>query len=152
VACPDRPVLALQADGSSLYTIQSLWTMAREQLNVTVVLYNNRSYGILNVELARVGAQQAGPKAASQLDLGEPDLDFGEIGKGFGVPSQRVNTGEALVDALQRAVAQPGPQLIEVVIPVVYSARQLKAMPHAMRALGALPRPIAQAVKRRLYP
>jgi acetolactate synthase-1/2/3 large subunit len=152
VACPERPVLALQADGSSLYTIQSLWTMAREQLNVTVVLYNNRSYGILNVELARVGAQQAGPKAAAQLDLGEPDLDFVEIGKGFGVPSQRVDTGEALVDAMQRAVAQPGPQLIEVVIPVVYSARQLKAMPHAMRALGALPRPIAQAVKRRLYP
>ena len=152
VACPDRPVLALQADGSSLYTIQSLWTMAREQLNVTVVLYNNRSYGILNVELARVGAQQAGPKAAAQLDLGEPDLDFVEIGKGFGVPSQRVDTGEALVDAMQRAVTQPGPQLIEVVIPVVYSARQLRAMPHAMRALGVLPRPIAQAMKRRLYP
>ena len=152
VACPDRPVIALEADGSSLYTIQSLWTMAREQLNVTVVLYNNRSYGILNVELARVGAQQGGPKAAAQLDLGEPDLDFVQIARGFGVPSQRVDTGEALVEALRRAISQPGPQLIEVVIPVVYSERQLRAMPHAMRALGVLPRPIAQAVKRRLYP
>jgi acetolactate synthase-1/2/3 large subunit len=65
VACPDRPVIALEADGSSMYTIQSLWTMAREQLDITVVIYNNRSYGILNVELARVGAQQGGPKAAA---------------------------------------------------------------------------------------
>jgi acetolactate synthase-1/2/3 large subunit len=152
VACPDRPVLALQADGSSLYTIQSLWTMAREQLDVTVVIFNNRSYGILNVELARVGARQAGPKATAQLDLSEPDLDFVEIGKGLGVPSRRVDTGEALVDALKRAIAEPGPNLIEVVIPVVFSARQLRAMPHAMRALEILPRPIAQVVKRRLYP
>jgi acetolactate synthase I/II/III large subunit len=152
VACPDRPVLALEADGSSMYTIQSLWTMAREQLDVTVVIYNNRSYGILNVELARVGAQQGGPKAAAQLDLSEPDLDFVAIGNGLGVPSQRVDTGEDLVDALQRAIAEPGPHLIEVVVPVAFSQRQLRAMPHAMRALEVLPRPIAQAVKRRLYP
>ena len=152
VACPDRPVLALEADGSSMYTIQSLWPLAREQLDVTVVIYNNRSYGILNVELARVGAQQGGPKAAAQLDLSGPDLDFVEIGKGLGVPAQRVDTGEDLVDALQRAIAEPGPHLIEVVIPVAFSQRQLRAMPHAMRALEVLPRPIAQAVKRRLYP
>jgi acetolactate synthase-1/2/3 large subunit len=152
IACPDRPVLALEADGSSMYTIQSLWTMAREQLNVTVVIYNNRSYGILNVELARVGAQQSGPKAAAQLDLSEPNLDFVSIGKGLGVPAQRVDTGEDLVDALQRAIAEPGPHLIEVVVPVAFSQRQLRAMPHAMRALEVLPRPIAQAVKRKLYP
>jgi acetolactate synthase-1/2/3 large subunit len=152
VACPDRPVFALQAEGSGLYTIQSLWTMAREQLNVTVVIFNNRSYGILNVELARVGAQRAGPKAAAQLDLSGPDLDFVQIGAGFGVPSRRVQTAEALVDALESAVAEPGPQLIEVVVPNVYSPRQLRAMPHAMRALGVLPRPIAAALKRRLYP
>ena len=94
VACPDRPVFALQADGLSLYTIQSLWTMAREQLNVTVIIFNNRSYGILNVELARVGARNAGPKANAQLDLSGPDLDFVEIGTGFGVPSLRVDTAE----------------------------------------------------------
>jgi acetolactate synthase-1/2/3 large subunit len=152
VACPGRPVLALQADGSSLYTIQSLWTMVREQLDVTVVIFNNRSYGILNVELARVGAQKAGPKATSQLDLSGPDLDFVSIGTGMGIASSRAETAEDLVDALGRAIAEPGPHLIEVVIPVVFSARQLRAMPHAMRALEVLPRPIAQAVQRRLYP
>jgi acetolactate synthase I/II/III large subunit len=119
VACPDRPVFALQADGSSLYTIQSLWTMAREQLNVTVVIFNNRSYAILNVELARVGAQHAGPRAQAQLDLSGPDLDFVKLGTGFGVPSRRVDSGEQLVDVLQRAVAEPGPHLIEVVVPNV---------------------------------
>ncbi|MFL5829695.1 MAG: acetolactate synthase large subunit [Solirubrobacteraceae bacterium] len=152
LACPDRPVLALEADGSALYTIQALWTMAREQLGVTVVIFNNRSYGILNVELARVGAQGGGPKANSQLDLSSPDVDFVALAKGLGVPAQRVDTAEALVDGLERALAEPGPQLLEVVIAPVFSARQLKAMPYALRALGALPRPLAAAVKRRLYP
>jgi acetolactate synthase-1/2/3 large subunit len=126
--------------------------MVREQLDVTVVIFNNRSYGILNVELARVGAQKAGPKATSQLDLSGPDLDFVSIGTGMGIASSRAETAEDLVDALRRAIAEPGPHLIEVVIPVVFSARQLRAMPHAMRALEVLPRPIAQAVQRRLYP
>ncbi len=152
VACPDRPVLALEADGSASYTIQSLWTMAREGLNVTVLIFNNRSYAILNMELARVGAKAAGPKAKAQLDLSTPDLDFVAIGKGFGIPAQRVDTSEALVDALRRAIAEPGPHLIEVVIPTMFTARQLRVMPHALRALTALPRPVAAAVKRRLYP
>jgi acetolactate synthase-1/2/3 large subunit len=152
VACPDRPVLALEADGSAAYTIQSLWTMAREQLNVTVVILNNRSYAILNMELARVGARNAGPKAKAQLDLSGPDLDFVALGKGFGVPSRRVDTAEQLVDGLQEAFAEPGPHLIEAVIPSVFSPRQLRAMPYALRALEALPRPVAAAVKRRLYP
>jgi acetolactate synthase-1/2/3 large subunit len=117
VACPDRPVLALQADGSSLYTIQSLWTMAREALNITVVIFNNRAYAILKVELARVGAEGAGPKANAQFDLGGPDLDFVKLGHGFGVPSRRVETAEELIDALHGAIAEPGPHLIEVVIP-----------------------------------
>jgi acetolactate synthase-1/2/3 large subunit len=142
----------MQADGSSLYTIQSLWTMAREQLNVTIVLFNNRSYEILNVELARVGAKQAGPKATAQLDLSEPDIDFVQIAGGFGVPAERVHTAEALLGSLGRAVAEPGPRLIEVLVPAVYSARQLKAMPYAMKAIGSLPRPVAAAVKRKLYP
>ncbi len=122
VACPDRPVFALQADGSSLYTIQSLWTMAREQLDITVVIFNNRSYAILNVELARVGARSAGPKANAQLDLSRPELDFVKLGTGFGVPSRRVDTAQELVDALHRAGAEPGPQLIEAVIPSVGTA------------------------------
>jgi acetolactate synthase I/II/III large subunit len=152
VACPDRPVLALEADGSAAYTIQSLWTMAREQLNVTVLLLNNRSYAILNMELARVGARNAGPKAKEQLDLSEPDIDFVAIAKGFGVPAQRVDTAEQLIAGLDAAISAPGPHLIEAVIPSVFSPRQLRAMPYALRALGALPRPMAAAVKRRLYP
>jgi acetolactate synthase I/II/III large subunit len=152
VAAPDRPVLALEADGSSLYTIQSLWTMVREQLNITVILFNNRSYGILNVELQRVQADGAGPKAKSQLDLSRPDVDFVSLAKGFGVPSKRVDSAEDLLTELKRAISDPGPHLIEVLVPNVLSDRQLRAMPIALRAIGHLPRPLAQAVKRRLSP
>jgi acetolactate synthase-1/2/3 large subunit len=152
VACPDRPVLALQADGSAMYTIQALWTMAREQLDVTVIIFNNRSYSILNVELARVRADGAGPKAHSQLDLSGPDMDFVPLAKGLGVPAQRVDTAEQLADAITRAVNEPGPHLIEVVISPVFSQRQLKAMPYALGALKVLPRPVASAIQRRLNP
>ena len=152
VACPDRPVIALEADGSAMYTIQSLWTMAREGLNVTAVLFNNRSYAILNIELERVGAQGGGPRARSQLDLAGPDLDFVALANGMGVPAVRVETGEELTRELERAVSEPGPHLIEAVIPSVYSGLRLRAMPYALRALGALPAPVARAVKRRVYP
>jgi acetolactate synthase I/II/III large subunit len=131
IACPDRPVFALEADGSSLYTIQSLWTMAREQLDITVVIFNNRSYEILNAELARVGAQRAGPKATSQLDLSGPDLDFVQIGAGFGVPSRRVDTAEGLIIALQRAVAEDGPHLVEAIVPKISGLRRSPAVPDA---------------------
>jgi acetolactate synthase I/II/III large subunit len=131
IACPDRPVIALEADGSALYTIQSLWTMAREQLDVTVVIFNNRAYKILDAELARLDGQSAGRKAKAQLDLGDPDLDFVKLGTGLGVPSRRVHTAEQLTGALDQAIADPGPQLIEVVIPSVSSPRQPPAMPRA---------------------
>lgn len=123
IACPDRPVIALEADGSAMYTIQSLWTMAREQLNITVVIFNNRAYRILDVELVRVDGQAAGPNARALLELVNPDLDFVELGVGLGVPSRRVDTGEQLTDALDHAIAEPGPHLIEVVIPAVSTAR-----------------------------
>jgi acetolactate synthase I/II/III large subunit len=152
IACPHRPVLALEADGSAMYTIQALWTMAREGLDITVLVFNNRSYGILNVELARVGARAAGPRAKAQLDLSRPDVGFVDLARGLGVPATRVETAEQLTDELQRAIAEPGPHVVEVVIPTVFSDRQLRAMPHALRALTALPRPVAAAVKRRLYP
>jgi acetolactate synthase-1/2/3 large subunit len=119
VACPDRPVIALEADGSALYTIQSLWTMAREQLDITVVVFNNRAYGILNAELARIGVQEAGPRARAQLELGNPDVDFVSLGTGLGISSRRVDTAEQLISALEQAVADPGPHLIEAVIPAV---------------------------------
>lgn len=152
VACPDRPVLALESDGSALYTIQSLWTMAREELNITVVLFNNRSYAILNVELARVGAKHAGSQAKRQLDLSDPNVDFVSLARGFGVPACRVDSAEQFTAQLERAIAEPGPRLIEVLVPPTFSERQLRAMPYALGALGKLPRPVAAAVKRRLYP
>jgi acetolactate synthase-1/2/3 large subunit len=152
VACPDRPVLALEAEGSAMYTIQSLWTMAREQLDVTVVIFNNRSYAILNVELQRVGASGSGERAQAQLDLGRPDLDLVALGQGLGVPSVRVSNGEELTDQLERALAEPGPHLIEAPVPPTFSAAQLRVMPYALKGLGMLPRPIAAAVKRKLYP
>jgi acetolactate synthase-1/2/3 large subunit len=152
VACPDRPVLALEAEGSAMYTFQSLWTMAREQLDVTVVIFNNRSYAILNVELQRVGASGSGERAQSQLDLGQPDLDLVSLGKGLGVPSVRASSGKELTDALERAIAEPGPHLIEAPVPPAFSPAQLRVMPYALKGLGMLPRPVASAIKRRLYP
>src|SRR4051812_4499785 len=153
VACPDRPVFALEADGSAMYTIQSLWTMAREGLDVTVVLFNNRSYSILNIELQRVGADAAdGPKAKSQLDLAGPDLDFVQLATGLGVPAERVDTAEQLLAALERGAAERGPRLIEVVVPSVFSGRRLKALPYGLRAIEKLPRPVAQAIKKRVAP
>ena len=119
IACPDRPVIALEADGSALYTIQSLWTMAREQLDVTVVIFNNRGYAILDAELGRLDAQGVGDKARALLELGDPDLDFVELGSGLGVASRRVDTAEQLIGALEQALADPGPHLIEAVLPAV---------------------------------
>ncbi|HEX7036380.1 MAG TPA: acetolactate synthase large subunit [Pseudomonadales bacterium] len=116
VACPDRRVVALQADGSAMYTIQSLWTMARESLDVTVVLFNNRKYAILQVEFMRVGAQNPGPKAMSMLDLSRPDLDFVHLARGMGVPAVRATDAEAFSDALAESFATPGPYLIEAIL------------------------------------
>jgi acetolactate synthase-1/2/3 large subunit len=152
IACPDRPVLALEAEGSAMYTIQSLWTMAREQLDVTVVILNNSSYAILNVELRRVGAGSGGPKAQSQLKLDEPKLDLVALGTGLGVPSRRVASAEELTDALEGAIAEPGPHLIEAPVPSVLTPAQLRVMPYALKGLGLLPRPLAGAIKRRLNP
>jgi len=117
IAAPHRPVVALQADGSALYTISALWTMAREQLDITVVILNNRAYAILQLELKRVGASVAGPKAQSLLDLSNPDIDFVAIAEGFGVPATRATTAEELAAQFSAAIAAPGPHLIDAVIP-----------------------------------
>ena len=116
IAAPDRPVIALQSDGSAMYTISALWTMAREQLDITVVLLNNRAYAILQLELQRVGATAGGPKAQSLLDLANPDLDFVAIAEGFGVPAQRATTAEELATQFSAAIAAPGPHLIDAVL------------------------------------
>ena len=116
VAAPDRPVLCLQADGSAMYTLQALWTQAREGLNVTTVVLSNRSYAILNMELHRVGADAGGPLARRLLDLTEPNLDFCDLARGLGVPACRADRAEDLVDALEAGFAEPGPSLVEVVL------------------------------------
>jgi acetolactate synthase-1/2/3 large subunit len=117
VAAPDRPVLALEADGSALYTIQALWTQAREQLNVTTVLINNAAYAILRMELARTAAGEAGERASRMLDLSGPTPGFTEISTGMGVPATRVTTATELDQALRLAYAEPGPHLIEAIVP-----------------------------------
>jgi acetolactate synthase I/II/III large subunit len=119
IAAPDRPVLSLEADGSALYTIQALWTQAREQLNVTTVLINNAAYAILRMELARTAAGQAGERAARMLDLSGPTLDFTKLSAGLGVPASRVTTAAELDRALRLAYAEPGPHLIEAIVPAV---------------------------------
>jgi acetolactate synthase I/II/III large subunit len=119
VAAPDRPVVCLEADGSALYTIQALWTQAREQLDVTTVLINNAAYAVLRMELARTAAGQAGPRAARMLDLSDPTPDFTAISTGLGVPAVRVTTAEDLDQALHRAYSEPGPHLIEAMVPPV---------------------------------
>ncbi|MEM6106498.1 acetolactate synthase large subunit [Mycobacterium sp. 050272] len=120
VAAPDRPVLCLESDGSAMYTIAGLWTQARENLNVTTVLYDNSAYDILRIELQRVGAGAApGPKALDLLDLSRPTMDFVKISEGMGVPARRVDTAEEFADALREALAEPGPHLIDAVVPSI---------------------------------
>ncbi len=116
VACPGRPVLNIQADGSAMYTIQSLWTQARESLDVTTVICNNGAYAILAMEFERVGADASGPVAKSMFDLGRPDLDFCLLAKAQGVPATRATTADELTEQLDRAYAEPGPHLIEAML------------------------------------
>ena len=120
VAAPDRPVLCLESDGSAMYTISGLWTQARENLNVTTVVYDNSAYDILRIELARVGAGSTpGPRALDLLDLSRPTMDFVKISEGMGVPARRATAAEEFADALQAAFAEPGPHLIDAVVPSI---------------------------------
>ena len=116
VACPDRPVIGVQADGSAMYTITALWTYAREQLDVTTIICNNRAYAILEGELQRVGAASDGARAKQLLDLTGPDLDFVSLAAGMGVPARRAGTAEELAEHLRWALAEPGPHLIDAVL------------------------------------
>ena len=119
VAAPDRKVIALQADGSAMYTLQAWWTMAREGLDVTTVIFNNSSYAVLNMELGRVGATAGGEKAKAMLDLHHPDLDFVALATGMGVPATRATTCEDFVEQLTTALATQGPTVIEAIVPSI---------------------------------
>jgi acetolactate synthase-1/2/3 large subunit len=116
VACPDRPVIGIQADGSAMYTISALWSYAREQADITTIICDNGSYAILEHELSRVGADSDGKRARQLLDLRGPDLDFVSIAQGMGVPATRATTAEELADQLRHALAEPGPHLIDAVL------------------------------------
>jgi acetolactate synthase-1/2/3 large subunit len=110
-------VLALESDGSMMYTLQALWTMAREELDVTVVGLSNRSYAVLNMELTRVGVVPDGGASARMLELDDPTLDLSQLAQAQGVPSVRVTSADELVVALERSYATPGPMFIEAVLP-----------------------------------
>jgi acetolactate synthase-1/2/3 large subunit len=114
VACPDRKVLCLTADGSAMYTVQGLWTMARESLKVTVVVFANCSYEILKREFLNLGLGDPGPRSSALFDIGQPDLDWVQLSRGMGVPAQRVNSLDSFGKALRAGFASDGPSLIEV--------------------------------------
>ncbi|MCB1749817.1 MAG: acetolactate synthase large subunit [Gammaproteobacteria bacterium] len=116
IACPGRKVVAFQADGSAMYTVQALWSMARENTDVTVVLLNNSSYAILNVELARLKAGEPTPKTLSMLDLANPVIDWCDIARGMGVTASRVDSVAAFAETFAAAMRERGPRLIEVMV------------------------------------
>jgi acetolactate synthase-1/2/3 large subunit len=116
VAWPQRKVISFQADGGGMYTLQALWTQARENLNVTTLICNNRSYRILQIELARAGIQEPGPSARALTELDRPALEWVHLARGMGVPGVRVESADALVEALKRALAESGPRLIEMMM------------------------------------
>ena len=112
VADGDRKVVCLHGDGGAMYTIQSLWTMVRENLDVCVVIFANRKYQILQVELSRVGAQSMDPNTLKMLDLGNPELDFVKIAEGMGLGDE-ADTAKAFNDQFASAMQNRGPRLIE---------------------------------------
>ncbi len=116
LACPGRKVIALQADGSALYTVQALWTLAREGLDVVVLLCANHRYRILQIELARAGIAEPGPAARELTQLAPPAIDWVALARSFGVPAARAATVEALSAELRIAFAEPGPRLVEVAL------------------------------------
>jgi acetolactate synthase-1/2/3 large subunit len=116
IACPDRTVINFQGDGGAMYTVQSLWTQAREELHVVTLVCANRSYKILQIESSRAGVSAPRPQALSLTELDRPRLDWVQIAQGMGVPASRADSAEALQRALSGAIAEAGPHLIEVVL------------------------------------
>ena len=116
IGAPERKVIALEGDGSALYTLQALWTMARENLDVTVIVFANRSYKILHTELANVGAGAPGRRATELLTLDRPDLDWVALAKGHGVEAGRAASLEEFAQQFRRGLARRGPYLVELVI------------------------------------
>jgi acetolactate synthase-1/2/3 large subunit len=116
IACPDRPVIGFQGDGSTLYTVQALWTHAREALNITTLVLSNRRYNALQVHLAHAGVATTGPVVRAVTELEHPRIAWVQVAEGFGVPAVSVTTSEALASQLRIAFAEAGPHLIEAVL------------------------------------
>jgi acetolactate synthase-1/2/3 large subunit len=116
IARPQQRILCLSADGSGMYTLQALWTMAREGLRVTTVIFANRAYGVLKREFSYLGVGNPGPKASSLFDIGRPDLDWVSLAKGMGVPASRIHSLDDFVKALRVGFEAEGPILVEVVL------------------------------------
>jgi acetolactate synthase-1/2/3 large subunit len=116
LACPDRKVIALEADGSGMYTLQSLWTMARERLDVVAVILANRRYRILDIEMHRTGGGSVGPAANEMVDLARPDLDWVKLAEGQGVQAARATTADEFIREFRAAMNERGPRLIEAVL------------------------------------
>ena len=116
VACPDKKVISLEGDGSAMYTVQSLWTMARENLDIVVLIFANQSYKILQGELTNVGVDNPGKSALEMLSLKDPSLDWVSVSKGMGVDAVRVDNIEDLVKNFKHGLKDKGPFLIEVMI------------------------------------
>jgi acetolactate synthase I/II/III large subunit len=116
LACPDRPVVSLEADGSAMYTLQALWTQAREGLNATTVILSNRSYAILQHEMRNVGVEQPGPIGRDMMSLDRPALDWPALAKGMGVEAAATDDAEQFGRLLAHGLATPGPFLIEALL------------------------------------
>ena len=116
IAAPARKTIVLSGDGSAMYTLQSLWTMARENLDVCVMIFSNRNYKILYSQLADVGAANPGPRAIDMLTLDRPTLQFTDLAKGMGVESAKAHDLEELTKQLTYAMSQKGPYLIDVIM------------------------------------
>ena len=116
IACPDQKVIALEGDGSAMYTVQALWTMARENLDITVLIFANQSYKILQGELTNVGVTNPGKSALEMLSLKDPSLDWVSVSRGMGVDGVRVDNIEDLVKNFKHGLKENGPFLIEVMI------------------------------------
>lgn len=116
IACPERKVLALEGDGSAMYTLQALWTMAREGLDVTVLVFANRTYNILRGELTNVGVRNPGPRAMDMLNIDRPDLGWVDLARGLGAEASRAEDVEGLARALEAGLRSQGPYLVELVM------------------------------------
>ena len=114
LACPDRRVVCMVGDGSAMYTIQSLWTQARENLNVTTIIFANNAYQILKTEYANMGFGKPGPQASSMIEIDRPRIDWVAMGKSMGCPAVRVDNAGDFYRSMARSNDEPGPMLIEV--------------------------------------